>query len=113
MTESNPTTSTLIREWDDDPEEGRSEDDWPYPDHHCEYLIEGNLADLIRERAGKTGDVIFEELYVSGGWSEWTQENDYSVTIRVGDFKREFSGTAEFGGYDSAIPAIQEWLEGS
>lgn len=113
MTESNPTTSALLREWDDEPEEGRSEDDWPYPDYHAEYLIGGHLADLIRERTGETGDVIFEELRVSGGWSEWTQEDDYSVTIRVGDFKREFEGVAELGSYHSALPGIQRWLEGA
>ena len=109
---TNPTTSVEVRSWIDSPEEGRSADDWPYPDEHTEYLIGGQLADQIRARTGQTGDVIFEELNVSGGWSEYTQENDYSVTIKVGDFTKTFDGNATFGAvrYYSAIPRIVAWL---
>lgn len=110
---SNPTTSIEVRRWEDKPEEGRSADDWPYPDVHVEYRIDGHLADLIRARTKEEGVVLFEEIEASGGWSEYTQETDYWVTVRVGKFEREFDGAATDNHYRSALPAIQRWLGGT
>lgn len=90
MTE--PTTTTLSRQWSDPPERGRSEDDFPYPNQYNEFRVEGDLAERVRARvgAGSTAPVYITETVVSGGYSEWTQENDHYFKVECGLVTKEF-----------------------
>jgi hypothetical protein len=80
------TNSTKLMEWTDPPEPGRSADDWPYPTTHVKYLISGELADRVRAKLGQPAEtpVVMTEDQESGGYSEYTQETDYSHTIDCG-----------------------------
>jgi hypothetical protein len=112
------TTSRLIEEWQ---EEGDT-DEWPYPTIHKTYLIEGDLADAVRKRSGLTGDVTSVEEVISGGYSEWTQENDYPFELQV-DGTTVFTHDAYYGGslgedigWRSEVPEygfvqLKKWLE--
>lgn len=107
------TQSKVVRSWSDPYEDGQDEHSWPPPDSYVDYLITGQLADLIRARTGEQGEVHFIECTIEGGYSEWTVEYDYEVTIKVGSFRRKFDGSADTEYlYDSALPKIQKWLDG-
>lgn len=103
------TNSTVIHEWEDAPEEGRNPEEWPYPTRHIKSLITGDLADKIRERLGVEHHVpvIIEEEVISGGYSEYTQENDYYHTITVGEHTVELSGA----GWDNGLTKLINWLD--
>lgn len=108
---SQPTNSVIIREWSDDPESGRDADGWPYPNYYTESLITGELADKIRARleAHPEAPVIFKETCESGGYSEYTQENDYTFELRVNGYEINIPG----GGYcyDNGINSLIKWLD--
>jgi transcriptional regulator with XRE-family HTH domain len=74
---SNSTNSTIIHEWQDAPEPGRGADEWPYPTSYTKSMITGELADRIRERMGvdASAPVFITEKCVSGGYSEYTQDD--------------------------------------
>ena len=80
-------TFTLIASWEDPPEPGRSADEWPYPTSHNLSEIRGELAERIRRAFGaEDGEqVTIQENIVSGGYSEYTIENDYEYTVRCGE----------------------------
>lgn len=103
------TNSTLMHEWSDQPEPGRSADDWPYPTRYSKSLITGDLADAIRARLGVEAHVpvIITEEVVSGGYSEYTQENDYNHTLTVGEHTVELRGSWTW----NAITALTNWLD--
>lgn len=73
--------------------ETRSKDDgdweeWPYPDFEVESVVSGELrrrilASLEREEDGC--EVRLIESEISGGWSEFTQEDDHSIELRIGE----------------------------
>ena len=71
---------------------------WPYPTQHITYLAGAGMADDIRKRVGSDSDtpVIIEEEVISGGYSEYTQENDYPFEIRVGNFQKAFDSLRYF-----------------
>jgi len=103
------TNSVVIEEWSDDPAEGRSEWDWPYPTKYQVCLITGELADKVRERLDLDDSVpvhIKEEV-VSGGWSEYTQENDYYHTLEVGGQEITLRGDD----YGNGLNSLLEWLD--
>jgi hypothetical protein len=104
------TNSTIIHEWEDAPEDGSTAEEWPYPTRYSKSLITGELADRIRERLGQNAGkppVFITEQVVSGGYSEYTQENDYYHTINVG------SETVEIGPewHGNGIRALTDWLD--
>jgi len=103
------TNSTLIHEWEDAPEDGRDPEDWPYPTRYSKSLITGDLADLIRARLGveQHVPVMLTEEVVSGGYSEYTQENDYNHTLNVGEHTVELSA----GWTSNGITALTDWLD--
>lgn len=108
---SEPTQSVAIHEWSDPPEDGRDADEWPYPTRYQKSLVEGGLADAIRARLGRPASepVFLTETVVSGGYSEYTQENDFYHTITVGD---EVIEVQEGGWEDDGINALIRWLDG-
>nr|WP_278101131.1 hypothetical protein [Microbacterium proteolyticum] len=111
MTEA--TQSKLVNSWPDPSADEDDEGSWPPPDRYSDYLITGHLADLIRARTGESGAVHFIERETEVGYSEWTSESDYEVTIQVGSFRRKFDGSADTEYlYQSALPKIQKWLDG-
>lgn len=80
------TKSILAYEYVDLSTGSGDPDEWPYPDVYRKYLIVGDLADKVLARVGKAdGIVSFTQLEVSGGYSEYTQETDYTFTVHVND----------------------------
>lgn len=75
----------VIRQWEDEPESGRDPDEWPYPTKHVLSLAQGELAERIRRALKVTtgAPVYVEEEVISGGYSEFTQEEDHYLTVRV------------------------------
>jgi len=80
-----------------EPDEGRSADEWPYPTVTTTYLTGGVLAQDVRKKLGLDDDVpiIMVEDAISGGYSEYTQENDYYITLKYGSESKEFDGIAQ------------------
>lgn len=103
------TTSTQLHSWSDAPKPGRSADDWPYPNRYSTSLITGELAALIRKRLGQAEDapVVITERIESGGYSEYTQENDYYHTITVGGMTVDLGSSWSGNG----IRHLTEWLD--
>ena len=103
------TASTLLHEWSDQPAPGRSADDWPYPNRYSKSLITGDLADLIRKRLGQPdhAPVMLTEKVESGGYSEYTQENDYHHTITVGPETVQLGSSWTGNG----ITTLTDWLD--
>lgn len=103
------TNSTLIHEWEDAPEDGRDADEWPYPTRYYKSLITGDLADLIRKRLGVEPHVpvMLTEKVESGGYSEYTQENDYEHTLTVGGHTINL----HVGWTGNGLTALTDWLD--
>ena len=83
-------------------------DEWPYPTEWVTYAIAGELGKRIRNAAGMGEDtnVIIEEEAVSGGYSEYTQETDYTFEVRCGSFTKSFTGYR-------GLHDMLKWLEES
>lgn len=107
---SEPTNSVIIRKWTDDPDFGCDADEWPYPNEYTESLITGELADRVRARLQAPADarVIIKETCISGGYSEWTQENDYDFELRVNGDRVEL----ESGWDGNTLTPLLRWLDG-
>lgn len=99
------TNSTLVNSWEDEDE---NDGEWPYPTQYNQYRIEGDLADRVNRRMGNDPgtEVLLTETVVSGGWSEYTQENDYSHEIEAGGETVELVGTWQ----SNPIAALVKWL---
>lgn len=107
-------TVTQIAAWEDPPEEGRSADDWPYPDRHVKFLVGGELAERIVKRLGEADGtpVFLIETTESGGYSEYTQEDEVRFKISCG------AQTASFDDYSlrvewgtSLVGRLDAWLK--
>lgn len=105
-----PTNSTKLMEWTDAPEPGRSADDWPYPTTHVKYIITGELADRVRAKLGMDPEVpvLMTEDQESGGYSEYTQETDYSHTIDCGQHTIQL-GSATWS--RNGLEHLLDWLD--
>lgn len=58
--------------------------DWPYPTEVVESRVTGDLRDKVLLRTDRfDGDVLITERVISGGWSEYTQENDYEFDVTI------------------------------
>jgi hypothetical protein len=86
-------------------------DAWPYPTVTIESVVSGGLRSRILAKLGRPADspeVRLVEMRVSGGFSEYTQEDECAIEIRIGEQKaweHESTGEwamaeflAEFGG---------------
>jgi hypothetical protein len=112
------TTSYQIRSWTDEPDEGRTAEDWPYPTEHAEYRIDGDLADRVRARIGRSGVVTLIEDKISGGYSEYTIEDYFEFELRI-DGEKVFEPNASRD-YDENVVdvprnvfvALNDWLTG-
>lgn len=100
---------SVVDEWEDEPAEGQDPDEWPYPTKYTRSLAHGELAERIRRALGVTDDlpVYVEERIESGGYSEYTQEDDYYMTIKVGDTSREVID----GSWSGGLTALLQWLD--
>lgn len=58
--------------------------DWPEGRSHIRTLVKGALADRVRTRTGKAGDVHLDEIGEEGGYSEYTVEWYYEFRVEVG-----------------------------
>lgn len=56
------------------------------------YLVEGNLADRIRNRMSMSANepVHYIESEIGAGYSEFTQEQEFAFTVKVGDREEHF-----------------------
>lgn len=103
------TNSTVVHEWEDAPADGRDPEEWPYPTRHIKSIITGDLADKIRARLDLEGHapVFITETVTSGGYSEYTQENDYDHTITVGEHTVVLGSSWGSNG----ITKLTDWLD--
>lgn len=62
----------------------RDEREWPDSTHCRQTLVSGALADRIRAKTGRAGEVTIHEDGTEGGYSEYTVEWDYEVVVKVG-----------------------------
>jgi len=62
-------------------------DEWPYPTVEIESVISGELRSRILAVLGRKDDgseMRLVEIQVSGGWSEFTQEDECEIGIKIG-----------------------------
>lgn len=89
-------------------------DDWPYPTVTIESVVSGNLRSRILnelERHDDGCEIRLIENQVSGGYSEYTQEDDCSIEIRIGQetvWENKFNFSSE-----SAMAAFLRQFGGS
>nr|WP_296763756.1 hypothetical protein [Rhodococcus sp. (in: high G+C Gram-positive bacteria)] len=106
------TTFDVISEWEDEDE---NDGEWPYPTEYVKSVISGELADQVRKKIGKDKNdflppVYITEINVSGGYSEYTQENDYSFIIECGDYhSNELFDSRWYS--NNQLNALLKWLE--
>lgn len=75
-------------------------EDWPYPILTIESVVSGGLRAIILARlnAPDTAEVRLIETCVSGGYSEFTQEDDYGIEVLADGasaWKHEYGTSAE------------------
>lgn len=91
------------------------------------FLIEGGLADRVRQRLGKTDDVFIVESGYRTGYSEYTITSEWrAFTIKCGDVEVHFTNPDDDWGDDfrvlydykthqditlSPIDALVKWLD--
>jgi hypothetical protein len=120
------TTSTFIIDYAEHREDCRGDDelcDYMYGCvHYQEYLIEGDLADVVREKfEDPDGRVILKEGQYYTGYSECTITSEYqSITVQCGEKEVKFVNT---DGWDEdprvsyqvgrldPIACLMKWLE--
>lgn len=102
-------------------EDNYEADEWPDSRHTIRTLVEGDLADQVRARANRDGDVVIEEVGAEGGYSEFTVEWDWSIHVEVGghlvwedtwatvnvDYGREFPAPPPY----SPLAGLLGWLD--
>jgi len=102
--------------------EASNEAEWPDGEAVITWLVEGPLADRIRRAVGveEKTRVTIEEIQEDGGWSEWTQETNYSFMLLVGGRVIDFGlsplqslwDTLEAPyGRETAIGKLSRWLD--
>ena len=85
-----------------------SESEWPYPTIYTYSVLDGDLAKRVQAITGNPGEVTIKTEVISGGWSEWTQENDYSGTIYCGGaYVVELVGSYDW----TPLTYLLDWLE--
>lgn len=91
--------------------DGGDWDKWPYPTVTITSAITGELRKRILaklEIADNPGtEVTIEESEVSGGYSEYTQENDCSIRVMVDGTEHWQRG--DMYGTDGAMAAFMKW----
>ena len=101
-----------FKSWDD----AKHPDDYshyPYPTEHTRSLIKGELADRIAKAFGVSdrASVWITETKSYGGYSEWTQEHDFSFEVEItydgGSRKKEFESTWDSNG----LVQLMRWLD--
>lgn len=76
-------------------------DEWPYPTVTVESRVTGDLRARILqvlEHADDQAEVRLIETYVSGGYSEYTQEDECEIEVKIGDssaWKDEYNYSTE------------------
>ena len=61
-------------------------DEWPYPTVEIESVVSGELRSRILSVLGIEDDgqkIMLVETNVSGGWSEFTQETECGIEVRI------------------------------
>lgn len=98
----------VVEEWEDEPDAGRAADDWPYPTRYTKSLAQGEMAERIRRALNVADDlpVYVTERVESGGYSEYTAEDDYYLTITVGAASHEVDA-----GWTGGLTALLRWLD--
>jgi hypothetical protein len=104
------TNSFIVHTWTEAPEAGRSADEWPYPTTYTKSLITGQLAQDIRVKLMKPDEmpVFIIEEQISGGYSEYTQETDYSHVLEVNGERINLGDSYD---YDNGLNSLLKWLE--
>lgn len=92
--------------------DGGDWDEWPYPTINITSRVTGDLRAKILARLDRTnGDVELQELEVSGGYSEYTQENDYEIRVLVDG--RERWGSKYGTSAEDSMAMFLKWVEGN
>lgn len=83
---------------------------WPYPTEYILSEVTGQLRQEVIDKIGAEIDslVTIREEVVSGGYSEYTQENDYSFELIV-NYDTVWSSERYSG--ESNLAAFLKWLE--
>ena len=87
-------------------------DEWPYPTVTIESEVTGELRSKVIAAAGGEpvpGRVIITETEVSGGYSEFTQETEYGIEVRIDGasvWKDEYNMDSE-----TAMSAFMRWAK--
>lgn len=62
--------------------------EWPFPTLEIESVITGELRSRILAKLGRsdeTAEMLLIETNVSSGYSEYTQEDECSIRVRIGE----------------------------
>lgn len=102
-----------IHEWTDTDGHTPNEDggyDWPYPTEVIESEVVGDLREKVLTRTDRfDGDVRIVERVVSGGYSEYTQENDYEFEVVVDGV--QVWDSSGYWGPESNLADFLAWLD--
>ena len=86
-------------------------DEWPYPTVDITSRITGELKDKILKLTGDSeGEVTLVETEVSGGYSEYTQEDEHSIRVLIGK-RQVWCAPYEMSG-DRAMARFLAWVGG-
>jgi hypothetical protein len=103
-----------VREWTDlDGHEVNEygEYDWPYPTEVVESRVTGELREKVLSRTDRfDGEVLIIERVISGGHSEYTQENDYEFDVTIDGVK--VWGTDHWSD-EKNLAAFLAWVDGA
>lgn len=104
---------TVRHRWSAEPQwNDRSVDEWPYPDSFVRSEPSEALAQAVRDRVGASEDagVTLVTRCVSGGYSEYTQENDYSTIVEV-DGDVVFDTGLSYQNSTNGLTELLAWLD--
>lgn len=82
----------LLAKWDEATDE-QQRDEWSYPTVHSVSSVQGELAERVRTAfniSDSSMEVRIIESVESGGYSEYTQENEYNFTVHCGNHRKHF-----------------------
>lgn len=99
--------------------DGSLNEEWPNSWDECRITVEGVLADDIREKLNAPGALVeIIEKRTDGGYSEYTQENDYEFRLIVNGaevlyedwgFSSIMPGNSDVGTFDGSKKDLTMW----
>jgi hypothetical protein len=86
-------------------------EEWPYPTVEITSKITGELREKILNLTAHQfdGDITLVEEKVSSGYSEYTQEDEHSIRVLIGD--RQVWTEAYESSQESAMAKFLRWVQ--